>query len=382
MTRRLRTALLTLAAALLAGPAPAADAAPGPAALTLRLTDLAPGYFPLGGCDGYSLQYYAPKGHFRPQPGCMIEFARAWTEPGAAPGPGTVLSAAVAYDRTAAPQAALREPGAFASVAFDPAPEDFEVVAPAPTIGDEAVLLRIVDGSYAVVWRSGSTLAAVLAGRLVGSRRPDTADVDLRAAALQLAVAQQARIAIPTPLRPADNDGSEVAFDDPGLDLPIWWLGRTLPRRGELPALRLAGGLPSALIDERLGPVMVYGHRGARADVVVVLAPPRLLQRPAMRRELRRRRRDRCSQIRHVALRDGRATIFQRSPRCPKLDVRKSPDALTDTTAVVVLHGVVALISADDCTNCHDPVSRYESIEGMRRIVRALRPREPGTSTR
>jgi hypothetical protein len=96
-----------------------------------------------------------------------------------------------------------------------------------------------------------------------------------------------------------------------------------------------------------------------------------------MRRRLRRLRRDPCSQIRRVAVRDGRATIFQRSPRCPKLDERKTPDALTDTTAVVVLRGVVVLADADDCTSCHGPVSRYESIEGMLRIVRALRPREP-----
>jgi hypothetical protein len=69
--------------------------------------------------------------------------------------------------------------------------------------------------------------------------------------------------------------------------------------------------------------------------------------------------------------------LFHRSPRCPKLDVRKTPDALDDVTAIVRLPGVVAIVAADDCVSCHGPVSRYESIAGMRRIVRALRPREP-----
>ncbi|HEX7290891.1 MAG TPA: hypothetical protein VF250_07140 [Conexibacter sp.] len=377
--RMLRRLVPLAVAVCAAAGASVADAASGPAALTLRLADLAPGYFPLGGCDQDSLEYYAPKGRFRPQPGCVIEFVRAWTAPGVAPGPGTVLSAAVTYQRAAAPRAALREPDAFASVVFDPAPEDFEVVAPAPAIGDEAVLLRVVDGSYAVVWRSGSTLAAVLAGRSLIGRRRDTADVDLRAATLQLAAAQQARIATPTPLRRADNDASEVAFDDPGLDLPIWWLGRKLPQRGALPALRFGGGMPAGIFgsDRDLGPILFYGRRDSRAEVLIVLAQPEILHRPALRRDLRRMRRDRCNLIRRLTLRRGRATIFQRSPRCPKLDVRKTADAFADTNAVVVLPGVVALVSADECVSCSGPVSRYESIAGMRRIVRALRQREP-----
>ena len=141
-------------------------------------------------------------------------------------------------------------------------------------------------------------------------------------AALALAAKQQARIATPTPLRPADNDDSEVGLDDPANDLPIWWLGPRLPQRGELPALQLRESVPPALVVGRnvrrdAGPGMIYGRPGAYADVRLVLARPRLLHRPAMHRELRRLRRDPCSQIRHVALRDGRATIFQRSPRCP-----------------------------------------------------------------
>ena len=60
--------------------------------------------------------------------------------------------------------------------------------------------------------------------------------------------------------------------------------------------------------------------------------------------------------------------------------MRKTPDAPA-TSAVVVFRGVVALVYADHCPDCHGPVSSYESIAGMRRIVRALRPREPETTT-
>jgi hypothetical protein len=243
---------------------------------------------------------------------------------------------------------------------------------PAPAIGDQAVLLRGADGSATVVWRSGSTLAALLAGN--GLQRAPAVDAQT---AVALATAQQARIAAPAPLRFADNDASLVALDDPALDLPVLWLGPQLPRRGALPALRLLYSEPADRAAARLGfgPIMLYGRRHARADVILQLGRRGVLRRPAIRRELRRLRRDPCSRIDRLSLADGRATIFVRRPRCPPLNVEDTPDALADAAAVAILRGVVVFLSADDCTNCHGPVSRYESVAGMRRLVRALQPR-------
>jgi len=69
-----------------------------------------------------------------------------------------------------------------------------------------------------LVWRTGNTLAAVMT---TGRSR----EVDDAAAAL-LARKQQAHIAKPTRLRAIENYDAEVALEDPGLDLPVYWLGR------------------------------------------------------------------------------------------------------------------------------------------------------------
>jgi hypothetical protein len=82
-----------------------------------------------------------------------------------------------------------------------------------------------------LVWRTGNTLAAVVAeGR---SREVDDAT------AVVLAKLQQARIAKPTPLRQADNYDAEVPLENPAVDLPVYWLGRDFHPPGGLPELRL-----------------------------------------------------------------------------------------------------------------------------------------------
>jgi hypothetical protein len=361
---------LTLVHALLGAGAAWASAAPAPRDLTLRLTDLDPGYAPFGRCKSEPALAEAVRFANR---NCVIEFVRFWATPESEPDPPLIASAAAVFESTQRAAAVLTYPRYVASLAFDTNREDLDVVEPAPAIGDEAVALRGADGSAVVLWRSGAVLAGLWTDQSWRTR--DRASLP---ATLALAVKQQARIASPTPLPRDKNDYREVALDDPGLDLPVWWLGQELPRRGALPALRFAGSLPGDFLGSGrhdLGPVLVYGRRGSRADVILQLARPGVLRRPGLRRELRRMRRNRCNLVRRAALRNGRATVFQRSPHCPKLEVRKTAEALDDTTAVVVLHGVVVLIYADDCVDCHGPVSRYESIAGMRRIVRALHPR-------
>lgn len=364
--------ILTLALAMLVAGATWASAAPAPQALTLRVTDLDPGYVPFGRCESEPALVEAVRFANR---NCIIQFMRIWTAPQSDSDPPVVASAAAVFESPQRAAATLAHPRYVASLAFDTNREDLEVVAPATALGDEIVALRGADGSAVVLWRSGAVLAGLWADQSWQNR--DRASVP---ATLALAVKQQARIASPTPLPRDDSDYRELALDDPGLDLPVWWLGRELPRRGALPGLRLVGSWPNDFIGSGrrdFGPALFYGRRGSEANVLLQLARHSLLRRPAMRRELRRMRQDRCNLVRRVTLRDGHATIFQRSPRCPKLDLRKTPDALNDTTAVVVLPGVVAVVLADDCVSCQGPVSRYESIAGMCRLVHALRLREP-----
>jgi hypothetical protein len=381
--RRIPALLLAFAACALAlgvAAAPATAATADPAPLLLRLPDLPSGYGLLSrDCD-----HDTPLSDVVPSADrtCESYFARFWaSSPAPEPDPAVVISAALVFETAQRAAAVLDNPRRVASsLAVETDREDFKVLEPAPAIGDEAVLLRAADDSTAVVWRSGPVLAVLLAET---GFHPRGETVDLQTT-IALAAAQQARIAAPTPLQRTDYDSSEVALDDPGLALPVWWLDRELPRRGRLPALRLLTSLPSGLFDDAgpdFGPALLYGPGGTRSNVVLTLVRPSLLRRPAMRRELRRMRRDPCSMVRHVTRPDGRATIFQRSPRCPKLDIRETPDALDDTTAVVVLHGAVVFAYADGCVSCRGPVSRYESIAGMRRIVKALRLRKPSEST-
>lgn len=369
MSRPITT--LALALALLVAGAASAGAEFAPRDLTLRLTDFPPGYAVLvPTCSDQ-----APIADLAPGTGhaCEMDFWHVWTASGTGSDPAMVISTVLVLPSAERAATALADPLDVASLAL-PEFEQPRIVSPAPAIGDEAVLLRGADGSAAVLWRSGPVLAGLLADAALIRHR--TIDVQTT---LNLATLQQARIAAPTALQPGDNEGGAVPLDDPGLDLPIWWLGRELPGRGALPELRFVGSIPGNLFGdvEDAGPILFYGRRHSRAQVTLALVRPRFMHRPAVRRDLRRMRHSRCYPLRRLTLRGGRATIFQRSPRCRKLDERKTPNALDDTTAVVTLPGVVAIVAADDCVSCHGPVSRYESIAGMRRIVRALRLREP-----
>ena len=300
-------ALAVIVVAVLAAVAPAAAAPPAPKQLTMRLTDLAPGYsLPFGPCEADpALADVTPLGNRN----CVIEFGRAWTPLGAAPGPAVVISAAAVFRSAAGAQAALAHPREIAFRAFDPAPDDFEVVEPGPAIGDEAILLRAVDGSATVVWRSGSTLAALLAGN--GLRRAPAVDVQT---AVALASAQQARIAAPTPLRFADNDASHVESSTTRVSTcPSTGSGRSCRdaarcrRSGCCAASRRTRRPRGSASADRL-----YGRPHARADVILQLGRPSLLRRPAIRRELRRLRRDPLPHRPSVARRRSRDDLRAR----------------------------------------------------------------------
>lgn len=162
---------------------------------------------------------------FHPR-GCIFGFQQLFGEPGGPPGPLLIGTGVLdARSKAEADAGWAVAPEMLGRLLGDHLPKP----APAPVKIGSAT--RLFHGSARIaysgggrepltflVWRSGQTLAAVMAaGR---SRGVDDAAVGL------LARRQEARIAKPTPLRPSENYDAEVALENPALDLPVYWLGR------------------------------------------------------------------------------------------------------------------------------------------------------------
>jgi hypothetical protein len=371
MSLRALALLAAVAALILAAAAPASAARPKD--LTLRLADVGPGYLVSDDTclptrlRGYGTSRVVDQIGRLPHRGCELEFWRAWVAPGAAAGPREVSSRALVFDDDAGPELALTRPRTVVSFMYLPTREELELVEPAPAIGDEAVLLRGPEerfrrrtwSSAIVLWRSEDVLAAVEAS---GGGSFDA----IAQAALRLAVAQQARIAAPAPLSPADNDDAEVGLDAPGFRPPIFWLGHDVAAHGTLPSLSLTTSFPVRIYgDDSM--LLAYGRDLA---VVVGLLLPRTLHRPAVRRELRRLARDPCTRRERVALPSGGATIWSR----PGRRCHARPE---NTFAIARLPGVRVTIAVDVSRG---PIARYATRAGMLRLLRALRERAPAAS--
>jgi hypothetical protein len=369
--RRGALLLAALAAFALATPGAASAISPDPADVLLRLADLGPGYrlfFSYSdGCEPITIERTSIDpvvhaiGSFRHR-GCSLEFARAWAAPGAPTPPRQVIAAAFVFDRVEGAEAALAHPRVVASETFDPAPYSFTLVDPAPALGDEAVRLRLDDGRAVLVWRSGATVGLVLAG----GRRAAANDATI----LRLAAAEQARIAAPTPLRRSDNDDSEVPLDNPDLRGPVHWLGKRLPAQGRLPGLRLADSIRADRSGARQGfrALLLYRSRAGRSAVTLVLEPPSTLRQAALRRQLRRIRREACTRFERIPLSGGRASIYALAPHCGSADEQ--------TPLAIARFPHAAVIVSLSCARC-GPLARYGTRAGLRRLVHALRVRPP-----
>lgn len=371
--RRLLLPLTACALALAAAAQPAGATPADPAPLLLRLPDLGPGYVisQLGfSTVNRSCKPQRPSDRFLRRAlgsatfrGCWLSFEQAWTPRGHPPGPAGVQSLAFTFDTPAAATTALSRPRAL------PIPylrrRDLHIVEPAPSIGDQAVLMRVsksvLDLPFSagvVAWRSGSVLGIVVAASLTRG----SASVQ---AAVRLAALQQARIAGPTPLLPPVNDDRFVPLDDPTLSVPVMWLGERLPAHSRFPELDLRAtehpfnlfGGPQALVQ------MAYGVPHHAATVKVELWRPRALRR-VLGRPLDR---DRCQRRFDGGL-SGRATIvatYRRTHgRCPHRDAHY--------TAVASLGDVGVWIGASGRSDA-DP---YNSRAGLGTLLRALRLRE------
>jgi hypothetical protein len=246
---------------------------------------------------------------------------------------------------------------------------------PAPTtIGDETRLFHIPDfpifleedsPSTLVAWRSGRVLAAVF----VQGGDDEANDRE----ALALAQSQQRQIEAPAPYLGSERYDREAGFANPSIEVPVYWLGRTLHPRGSLPPLHLAGALSAGgffegLPGQRLG--VYYSH-----DVELATWTAPGWEKFAGSRRRPRMIDWRCTKTKKVSLSDGSATVYAAYDRnyrgCPK-------GAPTRYFAIAELGGaVIAVNLRPACVKCLGEYKKdpYNSAAGVMAILRGLRLR-------
>ena len=209
----------------------------------------------------------------------------------------------------------------------------------------------------ALLWRTGAVLSLVF----TGARSARVAEASARA----LAAAQQARLVAPTPLGPADYDDREVPLDDPGLAVPVLWLGRRA---------QPVAGLPPLILTESHGP---GGPPGLAASLeygalTLGLWRPRAFARFARTRVGRVVRRRRCARIERVTVPGGRATLVGGHATPPRRCDRRAPDVWF---ADVHLGDVVVTVNRPLCLLCLDGGGPYASPAALEAVIAALRRR-------
>jgi hypothetical protein len=385
---RLSAAVLALAVALLvaasAGAAPAAPLAPE--TLALRLHDLGPGYTLTSnsGCGsaiaGESATPALTSIYLdHPHTGCSTELMQRWAPPGSPQRPELVVSAAFAFADAAGPALELAHPRDVVAYVTGTTTDSLTSFEPAPGLGDEALSSTTDDAPVSgligrprpgavVLWRSGSTLALLLVGGL-----PDPA---AEQEALRLAAIQQQRIATPTPLRPGENDDLEVSLDNPRLGIGVRWLGRRFDPPGPLPRLALTQAEGPIRPGEGPGGrvSLDYGTRPFASDVNLALWRPRAWRRSARSRFGRLVWDERCVRADRSTVPGGRAVIYASYERPPTSCATARPDRFL---AHVFFDDMVVSVNAVGCWRCREGGGPYDSMAGMRAIVRALRIREP-----
>ena len=363
----------------------------------LRLPDLQIGYFELlGECARLRAPDGPPKlaafiARYRPA-GCLVLYLRGFeVEAGDEPDP-VAAGSAVLHIRSAkgADVAWKLLPRVLVSEGFgDPSLEE---VSPSGTVGEAARMFHAPSiglggaTSTFLLWRSGNTLALVFTDG--GSIAANDRD------ALALARRQQVHVESPTPYTPAESDDTEVALDDPGLKVPVPWLGRGFHPAAGLPASQLLaayvikGRRHSALEQVEL----TYSHRLALDSWTPAGFKHYLATTPGARR----RRGSPCTTPSVVSLPQGRAKVYAGYRGNPT----SCPDRRPDTyRADVFLGGVVVQIDPVDrpyspppeygerpalpppvlpCRTCprHNPPV-YDSRRGVLAIARSLRLRVP-----
>jgi len=282
------------------------------------------------------------------------------------------MSAAFSFGDAAGPTAALQRPRAVTARILDAARHSFTPLNVSGSVGDQLLAFRL-DGypgpGTVLMWRSGSVLALVLAA---GPASDPTTQ-----AALRLATAQQARMATPTPLLPSDLDDVEVPLDDPGITVPVQWLGHELPAAGGRPALSLdAVDGPTPFSPRGIEPYasLEYSSSHPRRYVHLQLWPPRTMRQFLRSPQLARlciRRFDAHVEGMDVTLLGSYQPIGACKHRRPEV-----------WSAVAFFDGVAVQLEANSCYPCQARPRPYDSPAGLRALLRALRPRasSPGAT--
>ncbi|HET7455798.1 MAG TPA: hypothetical protein VFJ76_09765 [Solirubrobacterales bacterium] len=386
---------LALGVALLGGSA--SDAAGGyrppkvdQTEMVLQLSDLPPGfgngYLGEGrGDDGLLCEAFSEPSaqhggmvefvrRYRPK-GCIAAYDRRYEIPGEQPAAPVIFSGVLALGSDAAAEEAWRLVPTMLGRALIGGPP--RKVATSLQVGARTqlfhttrawfpYLLRGKHKSSLLAWRSGNTIAAVVA--LGGSFATNDRVV------AELAPRQQAHVLEPTPYTAAERSDAEVGLDDPAIDIPVYWLGPVFEPGDGLPANRLYesafAGKP--IPEERSG-----GYaEGPYAPLEVLYERIRLATWTPQNWKVFSGSKTakaitswKCTKTRTVTIPSGSATIFggykKDYARCP----RKAPQAFT---AWVDLPGVKIAVNPPPAPDFIETVNPYGSFEGMEAIVGAL----------
>jgi hypothetical protein len=339
--------------------------------MVLRLHDLPPGFVQLGGFNCEPLRPAEPPREvadfverFSPK-GCFGTYQRLYEVPGVASpaiagtgamDTGSVEGAAAGF--AVAPQLLgdLTEKGA-------------KVAPVAEAIGEATQLLHWKDlpsltgeegqrGTF-VVWRWGTVVAATFAAA-------DSFALADRIA-LDLARRQQAHVENPTPYTVAERYAIDVPLDNPRLEVPVRWLGRTFSPGHGLRTARLAAAF------EITRPGRQSFHLGYTRGINL---DGRTEDDWDTRQDGMPRWAWRCTRSRKLALpRGGNAVIYASYRRnlseCPARPPR-------EYSALVHVGGTVLVVGRRICATCLGntiSAGEYNSLAGMKAIVRGLQPR-------
>lgn len=373
-----------------------ADAAPrqgtNPTWLILRLSDLALGYLNIELQEEQGDRIYCSRlthpedtparmgrfiDRFHPR-GCLGGYSLLYTPPGEEEGAKLIGTGALPLRSDAAADAGWKVVPEMLGRLMSKPPHEVKAK---ERIGKATRLFHVkarrVRGGIGgketfLVWRSGNTLAAVLA---IGD---SFAETDREAAAL--ARLQDVHIRRPSRYALAERFDGEVPLDDPKVNVPVYWLGRNFRPGGDLPDNRLFdsyftgratpethekfGGAeaPGAPLYIRYGNIRLATWTAANWHVFADSASGKAITSW------------KCTQARTIPLAEGTATIYggykENYKRCPK----GAPKAFT---AWVDVGGVKVVVNPPPAPDFIEIVNPYGSFEGMEAIVHSLtlRPR-------
>ncbi len=313
------------------------------------------------------LKRYSPRG-------CAVTYVRLFSVPGTGPTPLFAGSAAADLGSVEAAEAGLAVSRELLTYLTNgELPEEVEP----PEIVGEATRAFHWPGNdipepeepiSMVVWRWGDSvgLVAVMGNTTASSDR----------AALELARLQQKHLEAPTPYTPAERDDSEVGLEDPALQVPVYWLGKTFAPGHRLASLQLIGSssIPRGDIDDPSASLLYTRRpRAGKSEAVEIE-----LRTPQEWKTLRAKERpfgQHCAKAHELDLPAGRAVIYAgQHPgwRCRE----RGPKVYT---AVIRFPGVVVTAKTMTiCERCFGIAGGpYNSFKGMATIARALALRQP-----